>query len=267
MSALNQQALQAASEALALPWRVRVLDETPSTNDLLRDEGRLRDVAGQVIFAERQTAGRGRRENFWTASAGQDLILSLAWRPAAAITKWLRVTQMTALAVCRAVEPFLAKPAQIKWPNDVLVDGKKLCGILVESFAGAGGAFLVVGVGLNVNGMSFPAPLAGTATSLRLASAVFPVAEQGINRQELAVGLLSELDRTLKAVEDDEVFAGMLEEVRGRDAWRGRAVRLVQDGVERQGWAAGLTDEGALIFRTAEGSEVVIHSAEQVRLA
>lgn len=263
---LDEKELRAVCAESGLLWQVRVLAETASTNDLLRDEGRARDVAHEVVFTEKQIAGRGRRDHVWDGAAGRDLLFSLALRPQAPVARWTRATQLTALAVCRAVERELGLRAQIKWPNDVLLQEKKVCGILVESFVGAAGAFLVVGIGLNVNAVSFDGELATTATSLRMACDSEAVRERGIDRQPLAAVLLEELSGMRAAVEDDALFRACLEEVRGLSAWLGRQVRLMADGQECWGRVTGLTDEGALTLLTVEGEERVIHSAEQVRL-
>jgi BirA family biotin operon repressor/biotin-[acetyl-CoA-carboxylase] ligase len=263
---LDEAALQAACLDRGLPWKVRVVAETASTNDLLREEGRLSDRRNEVVFAEKQTAGRGRREHVWEGAAGRDLLFSLMLKPEVAVAKWTRVTQLTALAVCRAVEHELGLRAEIKWPNDVLLDGKKVCGILVESFGGVAGAFLVIGIGLNVNAEAFEGELQWTATSLRMACDSPTVMERGLDRGGIALALMHELHEALQAIEDDGRFRSCLEEVRQRNAWLGRQVRMRIEGQECWGRVTGLSEEGALLLQTAEGEEKVIYSAEQVRL-
>lgn len=263
---LDEKALREACAERDLGWRIRVLDETVSTNDLLRDEGRVSDVTGEVVFAEIQTGGRGRRNHVWTGAAGRDLLFSLALKPGTVVEKWMRVTQLTALAVCRALKRELGLRAEIKWPNDVLIGGRKVCGILVESFGRGSGSFLVVGVGLNVNATAFEGELAETATSLRLACGSEVVRERGLDRLPLAVTLLEELRAAFEAVADDDVFRVCLQAISERNAWLGRQVKLKVDGVECWGRVMGLTEEGALRLQTGEGAERVIHSAEQVRL-
>ena len=263
---LDERALREACRERDLGWRIRVLRETVSTNDLLRDEGRSRDVSGEVVFAEIQTGGRGRRDHVWMGAAGRDLLFSLALKPLAAVEKWTRVTQLTALAVCRSLERELGLRAEIKWPNDVLIGGRKVCGILVESFGRGSGGFLVIGVGLNVNATAFEGELAETATSLRLACDSEVVRERGLDRMPLAVALMEELRAAFEGVADDDVFRRCLKEVSERNAWLGRQVKMKVDGVECWGRVMGLTEEGALRLLTGEGEERVIHSAEQVRL-
>jgi BirA family transcriptional regulator, biotin operon repressor / biotin---[acetyl-CoA-carboxylase] ligase len=265
-STLDEAGLVRACAELGLTWRVRVLAEVVSTNSLLRDEGRGREVAGEVVFAERQTGGRGRRDHVWTGATGRDLLFSLALKPSVAVERWTRVTQLTALAVCRAVERELGVRAEIKWPNDLLISGKKVCGILVESFGGPSGAFLVVGIGLNVNATVFEGELAETATSLRMMCGSEAALERGLERLPLAVALLEELERAYVAVENDEIFRECMEEVSELNAWLGRQVKMKVDGAECWGRVMGLTEEGALRLLSGDGEERVIHSAEQVRL-
>jgi BirA family biotin operon repressor/biotin-[acetyl-CoA-carboxylase] ligase len=262
---LNAEGLQDQCKVLGLPWRVRVLAETASTNDVLREEGRKGEVVGQVVFAERQTAGRGRRHHVWESAAGQDLLFSLALRPAVEVAKWTRVTQLTALAVCLAVEAELGLQLAIKWPNDLQFRGKKVCGILVESFGGADDRYLIIGIGLNVNGTQFAPGLAETATSLRLASESDWVRERGVDREALASCLLVELNACLAAAENEAAFFERMQAVRVRNALLGKQVKLLHEGQEMWGQVTGLDDEGALLLRLPDGAEVTVASAEQVR--
>ncbi len=258
---LDAGRLQEACASMGLPWQVRVLQETASTNDWLRDWGRLEDCANQVILAEAQTAGRGRRDHVWAAEPGQDLTFSLAVRPQALLEKWPRLTQATALAVCRVLAELTGLHAVIKWPNDVHVRGKKICGILTESFNGVSGRFLVIGVGLNVRRQHFDGDLASIATSLalELAPRVAP------SRNELVEALLAELTAAFARALSDATFPSLLDEVRARDSLAGRRVTLGTAAGECAGMAAGLDDEGALLLDLADGTRTVISSAEQVR--
>ncbi len=258
---LDTSVLNHACRSLALPWSVRVLPETASTNDWLRDLGRTQDAAHTVVFAETQTAGRGRRENTWDTAPGQDLTFSLALRPDLPLPRWTRATQAAALAVCRALEAETPLKAAIKWPNDILVGGKKCSGILTESFTGTGGRFLVIGIGLNMHRQHFAAALSNSATSLRLALAPQPAPARNV----LAVALLLALHDTLSAIQDTAAYAAQLSELRARDALLGRPLTLRTATGEQTGTAAGLDDEGALLLTLPDGTRTTITSAEQVR--
>jgi BirA family biotin operon repressor/biotin-[acetyl-CoA-carboxylase] ligase len=125
--------------------RVLVFDRLPSTNDYA---ARLADDPandGVAVLADEQTAGRGQHGRTWTAAPGSGVLLSLLLFPPAALRRPAVLTAWAAVAVCRTVQRAIGRPARIKWPNDVLVCGKKVCGILIEQGRGT-----VVGVGLNV---------------------------------------------------------------------------------------------------------------------
>lgn len=260
---LDASALNHACRTLALPWSVRVLSEAPSTNDWLRDLGRSQDPVHTVVFAERQTAGRGRRENTWDAAPGQDLTFSLALRPDLPLPRWTRATQAAALAVCRALEAETPLKATVKWPNDIHLGPQKLCGILTESFTGHGGRYLVIGIGLNVHRQHFPDPLRARATSLALALAPQPSPA----RRVLALALLLALHDTLSTFSDDTAYAAQLHDLRQRDALFGLPLTLQTPTGPQTGIASGLDDDGALLLTLPDGTLTPITSAEQVRPA
>jgi len=258
---LDQDWLQAACAESDLPWRVRVVAETGSTSDDLRSAALAGEGPGAVLFAEAQTAGRGRRANRWLAPPGRDLMLSLLLRPEGPQACWPRLTTLAALALCRAIEAVLPLRPLIKWPNDLHLGGRKLAGLLAETAVAPGGAVLVLGIGLNVNTREFPAALADTATSLtRELSAPRPVE---VDRHELAVSLLTELHRQLPRL--DEGFVEALHEVRARSLLLGRQVRARQGQGEVVGRAVDLDEEGRLRLERADGETVLLDSAESVR--
>ena len=259
---LDASVLNHACHTLALPWNVRVLSETASTNDWLRELGRTQEATHSVVFAEKQTAGRGRRANVWDAVPGQDLTFSLALRPQLPLPLWTRATQAAALAVCRAIETETSLHSTIKWPNDIQIDGKKICGILTESFAGPTDRFLVIGIGLNVHRQHFADSLSASATSLALALAPQP----SPSRCVLALALLLHLHEALTDMENPTAYALQLKELRQRDALIGRALTLHTNLGEQTGIASGLNDEGALLLTLPNGNVATITSAEQVRL-
>ena len=168
MTPLDADALQAACTEAGGGWRVEVWPELPSTSDALKARAAREDAVGRIIFAESQTAGRGRRANRWASAPGQDLLFSLALRPPVEMALWPRVTTAAALAVCEAVEETLPLQPQIKWPNDIYLAGKKVAGLLTEVVHGVGGALVILGIGINGNGLELPEGLVALATSLRI---------------------------------------------------------------------------------------------------
>ncbi len=258
---LDEALLQAGCEEAGLPWRVQVVRETGSTSDDLRAAALAGVAPGAVLFAEAQTAGRGRRDNRWLAPPGRDLMVSLLLRPEAPPVRWPRLTTLAALAVCRAVEAVLPLRPLIKWPNDLHLGGRKLAGLLAETVSAPDGMTLVLGIGLNVNSREFPPALDGLATSLlRELPATWTLA---LDRHELGLALLTELHRQLSRLEDG--YAEALHEVRARSLLLGRQIRARHQGVEVFGRAVDLDEEGRLRLERADGATLLLDSAENVR--
>ena len=148
-------------------WRVQVLSTTTSTNEVVAARARDGAAAGLVVVAEQQSAGRGRLDRPWVSPPRAGLTLSVLLRPDLAVDRWSWLPLWGGLAVARAVRARAGVEAVLKWPNDVLVGGRKVCGVLAEvPVAGA----LVLGLGLNVTTRADELPHAG-ATSLALEQA------------------------------------------------------------------------------------------------
>jgi BirA family transcriptional regulator, biotin operon repressor / biotin---[acetyl-CoA-carboxylase] ligase len=150
---------------------ILVFEETASTNDVVEHLAKSGAREGLVVFAESQTRGRGRRGRTWISPRGKGLWFSVLLRPALPPTAASRITVAASVAVARAIRQSCGVDARIKWPNDVIVNGKKLAGILTELRAEADEILLaILGIGIDVNCQreDFPSGLADTATSLEL---------------------------------------------------------------------------------------------------
>lgn len=165
--------------------RVAVWNRVGSTNDLAASAANSSSNDGLVVLAEEQTTGRGRRGRTWTAPPGSSLLMSVLVFPEPPIAGVTWLTALGAVATARVVSEISGYTAQIKWPNDVRVDGRKIAGILVERGLGT-----VIGIGLNVGyeESSFPESLRGSATSLKI------LTRHDIDRSELARALIRQLD-------------------------------------------------------------------------
>ncbi len=220
------------------------------TLDSTNAEARRRAEAGEVgpvwITALRQTAGRGRRGRAWETGAGGNLAATLLLTTDKPLAEAARISFVAALAVCDLVRAHVtAAPAQVKWPNDVLVGGRKVSGVLVESGpAAAGGAWLAVGVGINL--AEAPADVERPATSF--AAEGCPPPTPGA-----ALTVLAERFQAWLATWDQQGFAAIAE------AWSARAYGLGQACVARlgpqivEGIAEGLEPDGALRLRLDDG--------------
>lgn len=244
-----------------LPWQVRVEDEVTSTSDVVKEAAQAGAQPGLVLFAESQTAGRGRRDNRWITPPGQDLMLSLLLVPQAPTALWSRVTTLAAIAICRAIEDELPLQPRIKWPNDIYIQDRKVAGLLAEVVSTSAGLQLVLGIGLNVNTCDFPAELAGSATSLR--AALFGSSPRPLDRHPIARALLRHLHHQLGHITDD--FCTAIAEVRERAWLLGRQIRATVEGREIYGRAMDLTAEGHLLLALPDGSSLALTSAESVR--
>ena len=202
------------------------LRRTGSTNERARELALGGAPHGTLVTADEQTSGRGRQGRTWSAAPREALLMSLVLR---------ELDPMVSLSAAVAVCDSLPVDCAIKWPNDVWVDGRKLAGILVEGRPQEGWA--VLGIGLNVSTTTFPAELAGTATSLRLAGDETEI-EAVLNR------LLAALGQWLTAPRER-----VLAEWSRRDALRGEPVRWTGG----EGTAAGIDSDGGLLVDTATG--------------
>lgn len=239
---------------LAMRWgvpAVHLFARTGSTNDVARARAEAGAPAGTVVVAEEQSAGRGRSGRRWVSPPGVGIWLSVVLRPAALPAPGLLPLRV-GLAAAAALDPFTAPAsAQVKWPNDLLLAGRKLGGILCEgSWEGERPAFVVAGIGLNVGHHpdDFPEELRALATSLRTATGWAPP------RHEVAGALV----RALASLPDPlpaTLSPGELSEMERRDALRGREVEVSGDpsAPTLRGTALGVTPEGALLLRTPAG--------------
>ena len=233
---------------MRVPWvaGVRVYCSTDSTNELAMRAGLHGERDPLVIFAEEQTSGRGRFGRAWHSAYGEGIWVSLLLRPKLEVAQWGRLTGASALAVALAVEGLLGLEVEIKWPNDVVLRGKKVCGVLVESVHGRGEPFVVLGIGVNVNQAEFPGELRERATSLR------EVLGRSVERPALAAAILDWLGELLRRC--GVGFGEILAELERRSCVLGRAVSL--RGVDREvrGIAEGLDENGHLRVRLADGT-------------
>jgi BirA family biotin operon repressor/biotin-[acetyl-CoA-carboxylase] ligase len=264
------QRLDAASITTALPASVRALGlrvaveaRVDSTNTRLLEAEPAQDP--QALFAESQTAGRGRRGRDWVSPFGANLYLSLAWSFPAWPARLTTLPLAVAVALARALSALGLPEAGIKWPNDLHADGRKLAGVLIEPRGEAGGPCrVVVGVGLNlqmeaVQAQAVGQPWTSLAAALAARSRVLPA------REAVAVAVLTELALALQHYQEFG-FAPFAGEWRQRDLLQDRPVRVeAQGGYE--GVARGIDTDGGLIVEVGSERRVVHAGEVSVRVA
>lgn len=234
--------------------RVSWFDRIGSTNAEVARRAADGAEAGLLVLADEQTAGRGRQGRTWSAPAGTSLMGSLLLRTDRDLAGVALLPLLVGLALAEACEPFVSgAELSLKWPNDLLADGRKCAGILVEAPTPG---VIVVGIGVNVDwrGVQRPEPLAA-ATSLS------EVGRGPVDRWRLLPALIERVDvRHSGWCEDPAAF---LPAYRERCATLGTAVRVEQaDGTALLGTAARVTDGGALVVETDAGATVDLHAGE-----
>ncbi len=216
-----------------------------STNLVLKNMARQGAPHGSLCLCEHQTAGRGRMDRSWSSPEGQGVWLSVLLRPALSPEQAPLITFACALAMARAVRQVTGLAAQIKWPNDLALHGRKLCGILLEMGFDALGMYIVAGTGLNVRLRAYPPELADRAISLEECG---DIPDRGV----VIAAYLAELEQTMEAIERSG-FRGIAADYRALSITLGSWVQVI--GAETfTGLAEDIDEAGALLVRTDEGA-------------
>lgn len=226
-----------------------------STNAMAMQAAARGAPEGSVFFAEEQTSGRGRGGHSWHSAASTGIYCSVVLRPQVPPAEILVLSLAAGLAVAEAVHQVTGLRPELKWPNDLLINGKKFCGILTELNAEVTRVrYAVVGIGINVNQAEFPADLREIATSLRLA------AGREWSRVQMGAALLQSLDREYAALENG-AHADISRRFEERSPWsRGQRVR-VEDEPPWEGVSEGLDDRGFLRVRSGDTVRTVLSAS------
>ncbi len=256
---LQMTAVQALCNTTCLGRQLTILDSVGSTNALLREWAATGAVGGTVVATGHQTAGRGRRGRSFDSAQG-GLYMSVLLRP----QNWRGdvglITSCAAVAVARAIERICAVDVQIKWVNDLLVNGKKVCGILTEAgldMETGELTYAVLGIGINTACRTFPPPLQDIATSLGNLTGT------SCDRNRLLASILDELEPALMQMESGT----FLEESRRRSCVLGRTVTVHAADGAYEAQAVDITECGHLLIKRADGTMTQLHSGEvSVRL-
>ncbi len=250
---LNLAAVEERLTTRFVARRIVYLTSTTSTQDIARREAEAGAPEGTVVLAEEQTKGRGRFDRAWVSPAGKNLYLTLIMRPPLDQLRSLGI--VAPLAVALAVEDSTGLTPRIKWPNDVLIDGRKLSGILIESeISGSAVQYALVGPGINVNFDIEQSPaIAGIATGLSR--------ELGreTSREDLLAVFLNHFESLYEsAPQGDTVF----EEWRSRLDTLGREVRVTFGDQVHEGTAEDVDRDGNLILVQPDGTRRTVEAGE-----
>lgn len=272
MDVLTDEAVKARLPTRWLGQTAYVFDAIPSTNTWLMQEAGQGAAEGALALADVQTAGRGRLGRTWQSPPGAGLLFSLLFRPRPPITP-AQIMMVVGVGVARGIEGLLHLTPRLKWPNDVLLNGRKLAGILGESSgltagvgegsgirgrrSASGGLYVVVGCGINVNLASAdfpPTPPGGLAPTSLLAELGHPVP-----RIHLLHAILAEIETRYDAL---QVGQSPHTEWRSLCATLGQAVRVTGGGATVEGVAEDVAEDGSLLVRQADGTLVTVAAGD-----
>ena len=241
-------------------FEIKSFDTLESTNTEALNQARSGAAEGLCVTAREQTAGRGRYGRTWISGRDAGLFLSVVLRPKIQPVNFPLITLMTGVVVHDTLAE-LGVSSDIKWVNDIHVDGKKICGILAETTDTNDGIAIVVGIGVNMNSESFPPYLAANSTSL--------AEELGrtVGRDELIKAVTRLLDKFYGILTGDNGPVEIIEHWRKRSSYfEGKSVRAVMESETILGTTAGLEPNGALRVAKSDGSIAIIQAGDVEQL-
>lgn len=207
---------------------------------------------GTVILADEQSAGRGRFARSWISEPGKNLLFSIILKPRLPADRIALLSLAAGIAVALAIEEVSGLKTDCKWPNDILIDGKKVCGILAESsFARSAPISLIIGIGLNVNQLNFPKELQSTASSISL------IAGKVFDRDLILNSILEQLELLYLRIGKDESDY-IIQSFKARCAMLGNDVTIQSGNESIQGIASDIDRNGALMITTTKGIRKVL---------
>ena len=225
-----------------------VFSETDSTNDQAKKLAEEGAGQGLLVVSDSQTAGKGRRGRSWESRMGEGIFMTLLLKPDIAPGNASMLTLVMALAVRAGIRQVTGIDTQIKWPNDIVCDGKKVCGILTEMSAQIDYInYIVVGVGINVSNEVFPEEVASTATSLYLLTGVT------CSRAKLISEIMAQFEIYYAQYLQTQDLSGLMNEYNSHLVNRGRSVRVLNPKREYTGVAHGINQAGELLVQTEDG--------------
>lgn len=232
-------------------------DSLPSTNTEAARQAALGAPEGLCVVAREQTAGRGRQQRAWVSPKDAGLYFSVVLRPRIDAHAWPLVTLAAALAASDALAEACALETDIKWPNDLLAGGRKLCGILAETFETPRGRAVVLGIGINLTNRAFPPEILRDATSVEEQTGRAP------ERERLLTALTRALARRYEALQAEGGGAETVREWESRSTFaRGRRVRVALADESFEGTTRGLESDGALRVDTDAGRQRVVRAGD-----
>lgn len=230
------------------------LDSTNIAAKRMAEEGAQN---GTLVIADQQTAGRGRRGRQWETPKGETIAMTLLMRPRLRPEKASMMTLVMGMAVSCALQELFGLECQIKWPNDIVYQGKKLCGILTEMSAEINEIhYLVIGCGINANNKEFPGELANKADSL------CRILGSEVNRAEIVSACMKYVEYYYDIFQRTEDMSALAQEYNHMLASVGQEVCVMEPGHEYRGISLGIDESGQLLVKKEDGSIACVYAGE-----
>lgn len=254
---ITQAELQSMLHTKWIGNRLEYFDETDSTNIQARRLAEEGAPHGTLVVADSQWAGKGRRGRGWTSPKGVGIWMTIALRPPIRPLDASMLTLVAGMAVVKGVKESAGLDARIKWPNDVVISGRKICGILTEmSTEEECIRYVITGIGINVNVSGFPAELEDKATSLKKELG------QNVKRSPVIAAVAEAFEGYYETFLKTCDMSGLKEEYNQMSANLGRQVTVLDPRGEYRGTALGIDHEGSLLVRKEDGTVDAVISGE-----
>ncbi len=228
-----------------------------STNNKAKELAEAGAADGTVVFAEKQTMGKGRRGRAWSHEAGKAIAVSLILKPDIVPENAPKITLIMGLAVCKTLREQCGADAKIKWPNDIIINGKKVCGILTEmTTEDEYIKYVICGAGINVGQESFPEELE------RLATSVYIETGRSFLRKDIIKTLLKNFEDYYMNFISNKNFMEFIEAYKKYCINIGRPIRAIYENKEVRGTGIDVNSSGELIMLDENGNEITLRSGE-----
>lgn len=232
-------------------------EEVDSTNNRAKKLAEEGTPEGTLVVAESQTTGKGRRGNTWVSPRGTGIWMSLVLRPGIAPSCASMLTLVAALAVAKGIEEVSGLDTKIKWPNDIVVNGKKVCGILTEMSAELEKIhYVVIGIGINANMTEFPQEIRNKATS------IYQQSGKQVNRSQVIAAVMKAMETYYETFLKTTDLSLLLQEYEGKLANKNREVVVLSPTGDYNGISLGIDKTGGLLVQLKDGTVTQVVSGE-----
>lgn len=236
--------------------RVIYLEATTSTNDIAKKLGMEGEKEGLVVVAEQQTSGRGRMGRSWSTHSGEAIAMTMLLKPDIPVNQGPSITPLLAISIVKALKDLIGIEVGIKWPNDIVLGSKKLCGILTEMSISNGKInCIIVGMGLNVNQESFEDEIKDIAISLRGFSGSY------YKRKEILSSILNQFEINYEIFKKRGIGA-FRDDLKKYSILMGKDIEICDIGENLKGKAIDIGEDGSLIVELFDGKKINVISGE-----